>query len=70
MMDKKCLCDLKDREEKLITQGSWVNLYITKEHDEYWINAVGDGIAAMRIKYCPECGRKLEEDEPEDDWEL
>ena len=31
-------------------------------HGETKIQAYGDGIAEMNINYCPECGRKLEED--------
>ena len=27
----KCICDLKDKEEKLISKGCWVDLYIEKK---------------------------------------
>ena len=55
-----CICDLKDREEKEITKGSWVDLYITFRDGDYIIEAIADGISSMFINYCPICGRKLE----------
>jgi hypothetical protein len=58
-MKEKCICDLKEREEKLLREGSWVNLYISREHGEYFIVALSDGRATMRIHYCPQCGKKL-----------
>lgn len=63
----KCICDLKDKEEKLITNGNWVDLYIKLERKEYWIVAMADGNAMMKIDYCPKCGRKLEEEVEEED---
>lgn len=69
-MDEKCLCDLNEGEEKLITKGSWVDLYIAKSYGEYWIKAISDGRADMRIDFCPKCGRKLEEVEPEEEFDF
>jgi hypothetical protein len=67
---EKCICELNKGEEKLITKGSWVNLYISRDnYDEYWIEAISDGRASMKIDYCPKCGKKLEENEPEEEYE-
>ena len=59
-MNKKCICDVKEGEEKEISKGQWVDLYITLNDDEYRIEAVADGRASMYINYCPMCGRNLE----------
>jgi hypothetical protein len=69
VIEMECLCQLKDNEEKLITEGYWINLYIYKEYGEYFIKALSDGRADMKIDYCPKCGRKLEEVEPEEEFE-
>ncbi len=60
----KCVCELvkEDYPEKL-SIGNWVDMYISKEGDEYYIEAVGDGKAYLKLNYCPKCGRKLEEDD-------
>ena len=65
-MNDKCICDLKEKEEKRITHGDWVDLYIKLEDKEYWIVAEAEGNAMMKIEYCPKCGRKLEEFEEDD----
>jgi hypothetical protein len=57
-----CICNVKEGEEKLISVGDWVNLYIELICGEYWISGVADGNAIMKINYCPICGRKLEKE--------
>lgn len=69
-MNQTCLCDLKEGQEKIISQGHWVNLYIAIEEGEYWIRAISDGRADLRIHYCPKCGRKLEEKESLEEYEF
>ena len=64
----KCICDLKEGEEKLITIGDWVNLYILLRDKEYWLIANADGRAEMMLHYCPVCGRKLEEEVVYEDY--
>jgi hypothetical protein len=59
----ECLCDLEIGKEKLITKGDWVDLYIERDKWDYKIYGDGGGRATMFIKYCPECGRKLFDDE-------
>lgn len=62
-MEEKCICEVSESEEKLIDEGSYVNLYISRDEYGYWINAIADGRASMKIDYCPKCGRKLSDDE-------
>ena len=59
-----CICqELKLEEEKLISEGAWVDLFIYRDkHDYYYITAISDGRADIKIKYCPMCGRRLLED--------
>lgn len=57
-----CICDLKVDEEKLITDGCWNSLWIERDKYDYLIVAAGEGIASMKIGYCPKCGKKLEEE--------
>ena len=64
---EECICNLSEGEEKLISNGSWVDLYISLKDGEYWIEAISDGRASMRIDYCPKCGRKLIEEVEDDD---
>lgn len=40
-------------------EGSWVNLEVKKMYEDIIIQAYGDGVATMKINYCPMCGRKL-----------
>ncbi len=67
-----CICDLKNGEEKLICNGNWNTLYIERDHDEFYLVAKADGNVSMRLNYCPECGRVLNnelEEELEDKHE-
>lgn len=57
-----CICNLKINEEKLVSNGNWNTLYIERQIDGYYIVATGEGNAYMNIKYCPKCGRNLEDD--------
>ena len=60
----KCVCEIvKEGYPETISIGTYVNMYMVKEDDEYYIEAVSDGKAVMRLNYCPKCGRKLEEDD-------
>lgn len=63
----ECICNLSKGEEKLISNGSWVDLYMSLKDGEYWIEAISDGRVSMRIDYCPKCGRKLVEEVEDDD---
>lgn len=57
-----CICNLSKGQQKLITQGSWVNLYIERDCcGDYLLEAIDDGRADMQINYCPICGRCLTE---------
>lgn len=58
---EECICNLEEGEEKLIRRGSWNDLYLRLSNGEYRINAIADGIASMKIEYCPKCGKKLGE---------
>ena len=60
----KCICEtVREGHSETISIGAYVNMYMVKEDDEYYIEAVSDGKAVMRLNYCPKCGRKLEEDD-------
>lgn len=60
----KCVCEIvKEGYPETISIGAYVNMYMVKEDDEYYIEAVSDGKAVMRLNYCPKCGRKLVEDD-------
>lgn len=57
----ECICyGLKEGKQKLISNGSYVDLYMRLLDGEYYIEAICDGRASMKIDYCPCCGRKLE----------
>lgn len=59
----KCVCqELKNDQFKQIAHGDYNDLYISKDHDEYFIEAIADGKASIKMKYCPFCGGKLGED--------
>ena len=59
----KCICEIvKEGYPEMISIGNWVNMYMSKEGNEYYIEAVADGKARMILNYCPVCGKKLEED--------
>lgn len=62
-MEEKCICNLTEGQEKLISNGSYVDLYAKRDKYGYWISAISDGRADMKINYCPICGRKLEDDD-------
>ena len=34
-----------------------------KEYGKYYIEAIADGNAYLKLNYCPKCGRKLKEDD-------
>ncbi len=61
MKNDKCdYCNIENNESKLIVLGNWNNLYIERdEYENFYISAKSDGIAEMRINYCPFCGKKL-----------
>ena len=60
----KCICEMvREGHSETISIGAYVNIYMRKEYGEYYIEAVSDGKAVMRLNYCPKCGRKLEEDD-------
>ena len=59
----KCRCELiKGGCSEKLSIGDWVDIYIRKEDGEYYIEAIADGNAYLKLNYCPKCGRKLEED--------
>lgn len=45
-------------------KGDWTDLQIHKEDDEWWITALGDGRADLKLNYCPMCGTHLTEPKP------
>lgn len=60
----KCVCELiKEGHSEKLSTGNWNDIYMRKEDGKYYIEAVADGKAVMRLNYCPKCGRKLEEDD-------
>lgn len=59
-----CICkEIKIDEKILISKGDWVDLFLDKDEYGYYIMGMGDGNAYMKIKYCPLCGRLLEEED-------
>lgn len=58
----KCICNLKNGEETHLADGDWTLLKLKKLDDGFYIEGWGDGVASMRINYCPKCGRKLSDD--------
>lgn len=60
----KCICEtVKEGHSETISIGTYVNIYMRKEYDEYYIEAKADGNAYLKLNYCPKCGRKLKEDD-------
>lgn len=62
-MVDKCICrNIKRNKQEYICHGNWTSLAIRRDRlGLYYIVALGDGEAEMDIKYCPICGRKLDE---------
>ena len=59
-----CKCEeIVMNESILISRGDWVDLLLYKNEYGYHIMGMGDGNAYMNIKYCPLCGRQLEEED-------
>ena len=59
-----CKCEeIEINERELISRGNWVDLLLYKDEYGYYIMGMGDGNAYMNIKYCPLCGRLLEEED-------
>jgi len=58
----KCICNLKGGQEITIDKGEYTVLMMKKRYGGFYIEAWGDGVARMRINYCPKCGRKLNGD--------
>ena len=50
----KCICELikEGRSEKLST-GEWNDIYMRKEYGKYYIEAIADGNAYLKLNYCP-----------------
>ena len=60
----KCICELiKEGYSEKLSIGAWVDIYMRKEDGKYYIEAIADGNAYWELNYCPECGRKLKEDD-------
>lgn len=62
MNNCKCI-DLERGSERELVKGCFNYLYLKRNReDNYYIIAIADGVAEMKINYCPFCGRKLEND--------
>ena len=60
----KCICELVEEGcSEYLLVGDWVDICIKKEDSKYYIEALADGNAYLKLNYCPKCGRKLEEDD-------
>ena len=60
----KCICELiKEGHSEKLSVGDWNDIYMRKEYGKYYIEAIADGNAYLRLNYCPKCGRKLKEDD-------
>ena len=60
----KCICELvKEGRPRKILKGDWISIYMTKEDGEYYMKVMVGENACMKLNYCPECGRKLKEDD-------
>ena len=45
---------------KILAEGSWTALKaVVDNQGKYYLRASGEGVAEVRIKYCPFCGEKL-----------
>ncbi len=55
----KCICDLKEYEQKIICGDMYTYLALTKIKGVYYLEASGDDVFESEIKYCPYCGHKL-----------
>ena len=53
------ICEAVFNNETYIIEGDWVELDFKKRGNDVYIIAYGDGCAEMKLKYCPECGKKL-----------
>ena len=51
-------CELKDTDSIGLTDRRHDDLYISKLEDEYYIE--NEGLTKFKLKYCPECGRDLQ----------
>lgn len=58
-MSKCALCKALEEKGEYRIDGNWTVLEIKKDSDGIGIYAYGEGIASMKANYCPECGRKL-----------
>ena len=60
---KKCeICSLGIGEEKKLATGDYNEMYF-KHRDklDYVICALGDGWVTYKVRYCPNCGRRVGE---------
>ena len=53
----KCICELiKEGHSEKLSTGQWNDIYMRKEYGNYYIEAIADGNAYLRLNYCPKCG--------------
>ena len=54
----KCICELiKEGHSEKLSVGDWNDIYIRKEYGKYYIEAIADGNAYLKLNYCcPKCG--------------
>ena len=51
-------CELKNGDSIGLTDRKHDDLYISKLEDGYYIE--NEGLTKFKLKYCPECGRDLQ----------
>lgn len=59
-----CICKKIEKGEKeYVSHGDWNSIAIERdEYGEYYIVAIGDGKAYLKLNYCPKCGRGLNDE--------
>ena len=54
-------CELKDRETIILDEEKYTKLIIQRNRNNYYLLGIGEGLESeFKLKYCPECGRNLQ----------
>ena len=53
------ICEEVMKNGEYVVDGSWTRLKIEKYKGNFYISALGLGVANMKIECCPKCGKKL-----------
>lgn len=58
----KCICELEIGEEaELDYTTPWSYLGLKRKEDGFYLMGYGDELSIFKIKFCPECGKTVEQ---------